>query len=133
MCTNNLYRFIPNKQNQLIRVPCKYFCMECRNMRREEYTQRLLHEWKTSGYIGSFITLTYRDTELLTLLPPGSAKLGIWFKLVRPFNDSTLSRREASNITDKISKRVKRKYGHGIKYVLVGEYGDDNHRPIIMV
>lgn len=131
MCTNNLYRFIPNKSGQAIRVPCKYYCTECRNMRREEYTQRLIHEWQTQKYIGSFITLTYRDSELPKLLPYGSAILGLWFKGIRPFNDSTLLRSEASNIADKLSKRVHRKFGHGIKYVIVGEYGDDNHRPII--
>ena len=47
--------------------PCG-MCIECRNMRREEYTQRLKHEIQTSGYIASFVTLTYCDENLPLLL-----------------------------------------------------------------
>ena len=128
MCTNN-ERFIYNKTGQMIRIPCKYFCMECRNMRREEYTERLLHELQTSGYIGTFLTLTYRDNDLVKLLPENSAIAGLWFKGRKPQNDSTLSRKDISKFCDKLSKRIHRKYKHGIKYIVVGEYGDEEHRP----
>lgn len=109
-------------------VPCK-MCIECRNMRREEFTQRLLHEWQTQGFIGSFITLTYRDEDLPILLPLGSAVVGHWFGSTPPAFGSTLSRKDASQFTDKLGKRIRRKYGHGIKYILAAEYGDEGHRP----
>lgn len=127
MCTNS--RLFEDKFGRLIYAPCKYYCMECRNMRREEFTQRLINEWKTRGYIGSFITLTYRDNELPLLLPEKSAVLGAWFKGVQPAFQSTLSRSEISNFADKMQKRLKYKFGKSGKYILVGEYGDDLHRP----
>lgn len=109
-------------------APCN-MCLECRNMRREEYTMRLRHEIETSGYIASFVSLTYRDDELPLLLPLGSAVVGSYFGSSPPAFGSTLSRSDVSQFCDKLSKRVRRKYGHGIKYVAVGEYGDDGHRP----
>ena len=109
-------------------VPCK-MCIECRNMRREEFTQRLLHEWETSGYIGSFITLTYRDEDLPLLLPLGSPVVGSYFGSVPPAYGSTLSRKDLTQFCDKLQKRMRRKFNHSVKYVIVGEYGDDGHRP----
>lgn len=109
-------------------APCN-MCLECRNMRREEFTVRLKHEIETSGYIASFVSLTYRDDELPLLLPVGSAVVGSYFGSVPPAFGSTLSRKDISQFCDKLSKRVHRKFGHGIKYVAVGEYGDDGHRP----
>lgn len=129
MCTRP--RLMKDNFGRIIKsVPCK-MCIECRNMRREEFTQRLLHEWETSGYIGSFITLTYRDDNLPILLPEGSAIVGAWFGSIPPAYGSTLSRQELTQFADKLQKRVKRKFNHSCKYVLVGEYGDDGHRPII--
>lgn len=110
-------------------APCQC-CIECRNMRREEYTQRLKHEIQTSGHIASFITLTYRDDELPVLKPYGSAVVGSYFGSVPPACGSTLSRKDAKQFCDKLSKRFHRKYGkRSLKYVCVGEYGDDGHRP----
>lgn len=109
-------------------VPCG-MCLECRNMRREEYTQRLKHEISEQGYIASFISLTYRDDELPLLLPAGSAVVGTYFGSVPPAYGSTLSRKDLSQFCDKLCKRARRKYGRSIKYVAVGEYGDDGHRP----
>lgn len=127
MCTRP--RLEIDKLGRLItNVPCK-MCIECRNMRREEFTERLLHEWQTAGYIGSFITLTYRDEQLPILLPENSAVVGHWFKSVPPAYGSTLSRKEISQFADKMQKRLKRQFGKSGKYVLVGEYGDDGHRP----
>lgn len=98
-------------------------------MRREEFTQRLLHEWQSRGYIGSFITITYRDNELPILLPAGSAVVGSWFKSTPPAFGSTLSRKDLSQFCDKMQKALKRKFGKSGKYIAVGEYGDEMHRP----
>lgn len=110
-------------------APCG-MCLECRNMRREEYTQRLKHEIQTSGYIASFVSLTYRDDELPLLLPVGSAIVGNYFGSVPPAYGSTLSRKDISQFCDKLQKRFHRKFGKKtLKYIAVGEYGDDCHRP----
>lgn len=127
MCTNS--RLFKNKNGDLIYSPCKYYCLECRNMRREEFTQRLLNEWKSRSYIGSFITLTYRDDDLPILLPEGSAIVGQWFKNCPPAFGSTLYRPDLSQFADKMQKRLKRAFGQSGKYIMVGEYGDDLHRP----
>lgn len=110
-------------------VPCG-MCIECRNMRREEYTQRLKHEIQTANYIASFITLTYRDDELPLLYPLGSAAVGTYFGSVPPSFGSTLYKPDAKQFCDKLTKRFRRKYGKlPFKYICAGEYGDDGHRP----
>lgn len=138
-------------------APCG-MCIECRNMRREEYTQRLKHEIETSNYIASFVTLTYRDDELplLTDKPfsfinykddvdydiidsavqaakPNCIQkivVGSAFGGIPPAFGSTLSRYDAKKFCDKLTKRFRRKYGKlSFKYVCAGEYGDDGHRP----
>lgn len=110
-------------------APCGC-CIECRNMRREEYTQRLKHEIMMNDYVASFVTLTYRDDELPLLLPKGSAVVGKYFGSVPPAYGSTLSRKDLKQFCDKLTKRFRRKYGKlPFKYIAVGEYGDDGHRP----
>lgn len=138
-------------------APCG-MCIECRNMRREEYTQRLKHEIETSNYIASFVTLTYRDDELPLLTdkpfnfinykddvdydiidsavqaaePNFIQKIvvGSAFGGIPPAFGSTLSRFDAKKFCDKLTKRFRRKYGKKpFKYVCAGEYGDDGHRP----
>ena len=129
MCTNS--RIFKDSFGRFVNAPCKYYCMECRNMRREEFTQRLIHEWQSRGYVGSFITLTYRDENLPRLLPAGSAVLGSWFKGEAPAFNSTLCRKDLTNFADRMQKRIKYKFGRSGKYILVGEYGEDQHRPHI--
>lgn len=139
-------------------VPCG-MCIECRNMRREEYTQRLKHEIETSNYIASFVTLTYRDDELPLLhngdydfinysdvsdeydifdkavdsaSPRTTQKLvvGSYFGGLPPAYGSTLSKSDAKQFCDKLTKRFRRKFGKKpLKYICAGEYGDDGHRP----
>lgn len=137
-------------------APCG-MCIECRNMRREEWTQRLKHEIQTSNYIASFITLTYRDDELPLLHngdyefinysdsvdydiidkaikhaePSTKQKIvvGSYFGGIPPANGSTLSKSDAKQFCDKLTKRFRRKYGKlPLKYICAGEYGD-LHRP----
>lgn len=136
MCTRpklidvtHAYYFSPGLSRKYKFAPCG-MCLECRNMRREEYTQRLKHEIQTSGYVASFVSLTYRDEELPLLLPKGSAVVGKYFGSVPPAYGSTLSRKDISQFCDKLQKRFHRKFGKKpLKYIAVGEYGDDGHRP----
>ena len=135
MCTRPKLVDVSHAYNVHTRKPLYKFapcgmCLECRNMRREEYTQRLKHEIQTSGYIASFVSLTYRDDELPLLLPQGSAVVGKYFGSVPPAYGSTLSREDISKFCDKLQKRFHRKFGKKpLKYIAVGEYGDDGHRP----
>ena len=132
-------------------APCG-MCIECRNMRREEYTQRLKHEIETSNYVASFVTLTYRDDELPLLggtnakfinyienydydildkavnqaNPSDTQKLvvGKYFGGIPPAYGSTLSKSDAKQFCDKLTKRFRRKYGKlPLKYVVSGVSG----------
>lgn len=126
MCTNlKLYK---DSYGRLVYGPCNT-CIECRNLRREDFKQRLKFELMDYSYIGSFVSLTYRDDELPKLLPEGSPVVGKWFSNCPPAYGSTLYRPDISNFCDKMQKRLKRKFGVSGKYIAVGEYGDDSHRP----
>lgn len=127
MCTK--LHVMKNKEGFLKQVPCKYLCLECRNMRREDFAQRLKFEYKSYDYIGAFISLTYSDKNLPILLPEGSAVVGEFFGSVPPAYGSTLYRPDLSNFCDKLQKRLKRKFGRSGKYIGFGDYGDDTHRP----
>lgn len=108
--------------------PCKT-CIECRIMRVSDFTARLKFELQTYNHIGSFVTLTYSDKNLVKLLPEGSASVGKFFGSVPPFEGSTLYRPDLSQFCDKMQKRLKRKYGRSGKYIGFGDYGDSTHRP----
>ena len=126
MCTSlKLYK---DSFGRLVYGPCKT-CIECRNLRREDFEQRLKFELMDYSYIGSFVSLTYRDDDLPLLLPEGSAIVGKWFANCPPAYGSTLYRPDITQFTDKMQKRLKRKFGVSGKYIAVGEYGDDSHRP----
>lgn len=127
MCTN--LRSMKNDLGYIKYVPCKYLCTECRNMRREDFAQRLKFEYKNYNYLGAFITLTYRDSELPVLLPEGSAIVGSFFGNIPPAFGSTLLRSDLSKFTDNMQKRLHRRFGRSGKYIGFGDYGSDSHRP----
>ena len=126
MCTS--LRLYEKEDGRFIMGPCKT-CIECRNMRRQDFENRIKFEIQDFNYVASFISLTYRDDELPILLPEGSAIVGKYFGSIPPAYGSTLYPTDISNFCDKMQKRMKRKYGYSGKYIAVGEYGDDNHRP----
>lgn len=126
MCTSP--RLFYDKYNRPKLAPCK-MCIECRNMRREDFSKRLRMELINYNYVGSFISLTYRDKDLPILYPEGSAVVGKYFGSCPPAFGSTLYPPDISNFCDKMQKRLKRAYGRSGKYVAVGEYGSDQHRP----
>lgn len=127
MCTNS--RLMKTSSGFIKYIPCRYLCTECRNMRREDFAQRLRFEYKTYGYLGAFISLTYRNDDLPILLPFGSAVAGSYFNGVVPELYSTLSRKDISKFCDNMQKRLKRKFGRSGKYIGFGDYGSDTHRP----
>ena len=110
-------------------IPCKYLCTECRNMRREDFAQRLRFEYKNYNYLGAFISLTYSTDNLPVLLPEGSAVVGKFFGNIPPDKGSTLVRKDLSKFCDNLQKRLHRKYGKSGKYIGFGDFGGDYHRP----
>ena len=126
MCTSP--REYVRDDGRIVLGPCK-MCIECRNMRREDFKQRIQFELMNYNFIGSFVTLTYRDSDLPVLFPEGSAVVGNYFGSCPPAYGSTLYRPDIANFCDKMQKRLKRKFGRSGKYIAVGEYGSDQHRP----
>ena len=127
MCTN--LRLMKDSYGFPKYVPCKYLCTECRNMRREDFVQRIKFEYKKYGYLGAFISLTYRTEDLPILLPYSSAVGGTYFNGITPELNSTLYRPDLSRFTDNMQKRLRRKFGHSGKYIGFGDYGSETHRP----
>lgn len=121
MCTSP--RLMKNNYGLLKYVPCKYLCTECRNMRREDFTQRLKFEYQKYNYLGAFISLTYRDDDLPLLLPYGTAVVGSYFGNIPPAFGSTLYRPDLSKFTDNMQKRLRRSFGRSGKYIGFGDYG----------
>lgn len=79
-------------------------CIGCRVRKAQEWTARLVHE--ASLHLHSqFLTLTYADAEL----PPGES---LCLRDVQLF-----------------MKRLRKKYGEGLRFYLCGEYGDQTWRP----
>lgn len=89
-----------------VTVPCGR-CIGCRLERSRQWAIRCVHEAQLHEN-NCFITLTYRDDQLTwggiapTLFP---RDLELFFK------------------------RLRKKYGTGIRYFACGEYGDESYRP----
>lgn len=118
--------FRKDRYNNWVPTPCK-MCLLCRNQRREEWTQRLQLEYVSNNYVGSFITLTYRDDKLPLLYPQNSAVTGSAFHGHIPAG--TLYQPDIRAFYKALNERMFRKYGYRPKHVLVGEYGETEFRP----
>lgn len=125
MCDNLQYRH--NAKGQLVAVPCKTMCHACRIARSQDFASRFKMDLKEYDYIGSFVTLTYNDANLVPLLPLGSAVSGSFFKGLN--HGFTLYRPHLHNFTDNLNHKVKKLFGRPIRYIGSGEYGDDGKRP----
>lgn len=123
-CREPIFR--KDRYNNWVPTPCK-MCLLCRNQRREEWTQRLQLEYVANNYIGSFITLTYRDDTLPLLYPLLSAVPGSAFHGHLP--PGTLYQPDIRQFYKVLNERMFRKYGYRPKHVLVGEYGETEYRP----
>lgn len=88
------------------KVPCGY-CDGCLLERSRQWAIRCVHESYTHKE-NSFLTLTYNDDEL-----------------IHGYLMATLYPRHLQLFI----KRLRKKYGNGIKYFACGEYGDNTKRP----
>jgi len=96
--------------------PCGQ-CMPCRIRRRREWTHRILLESKKHS-VNSFLTLTYDNEHLpFTSSPDGAPGL------------PTLDLEEVTRWRKAFTERFRRLYSSGIRYYLIGEYGDRTQRP----
>lgn len=89
---------------QTIYVPCCQ-CVGCRLEYSRQWAMRCVHEFETAGRVGSFITLTYNPDNL----PPDG--------------------RVHKEHFQKFFKRLRKKFGNGIRFFACGEYGHNFKRP----
>lgn len=97
----------PLTKYSYILVPCGK-CLACRINRRREWTARLQQELIFSS-CGYFVTLTYDQEHL-----PHDAR-----------GNPSVCKRDIQLFL----KRLRKKYGSGLRYFLNSEYGPDTHRP----
>lgn len=125
-------------KTRYISVPCGK-CPDCRKKRAMEWSFRLTQEQRES-YTGMFLTLTYRDEDLVYSVAAKEPELH--FEHTQAFIKRL--RRKASYMYKKKNQPDFRKYGRHaqvfeqrfqemegskIRYYLVGEYGTQNGRP----
>lgn len=94
------------------RIPCGK-CMECRISKSKEWANRCVKEAKEYEN-NTMITLTYDDEHL-----PRSQ--GINPETGEVYESSTLVHKDVADFM----KRLRKRYGAGIKYFMCGEYGSD--------
>lgn len=89
-----------------VSIPCGQ-CIGCRLDYSRNWAIRCMHEAQMHKN-NCFITLTYKDEKI-------------------PYNDiyPTLDKTHLQ----KFMKRLRKKFGKGVKYYACGEYGDENERP----
>lgn len=85
-------------------VPCGQ-CVGCRLEYSRQWAMRCLHEFESAGRVGSFITLTYNSGNI-----PADGRVH-------------------KEVFQKFMKRLRKKYGNGIRFFACGEYGHQRHRP----
>jgi hypothetical protein len=85
-------------------------CIPCRVVRKQEWLTKLTLEAKNHAENGLFLTLTYTDD----LLPDRSR-----------FNGGTLVKKDMQDFMKRLRKFTGKK---GIRYFLVGEYGEKSQR-----
>ena len=91
--------------SQFVDIPCGQ-CIGCRLERARQWACRCVHELKCHDH-GVFVTLTFNDDAL------------------RKRGHTSVDIRDVQLFL----KRVRKRYGSGIKFMASGEYGDDNGRP----
>lgn len=98
---------LPEGEDPYLDVACGK-CEACLTRKSNEWAFRLFHEWNCSEN-AYFVTLTYHDGSLPRL------KTG----------EPCFSKRDCQLFI----KRLRKKFGNGIRYFLVSEYGSDRGRP----
>lgn len=87
-----------------LRLPCGQ-CVGCRVEKSRQWAMRCMHEFRTGGSTGAFVTLTYDDDHLPV--------------------DGSLSVDELQ----RFMKRLRKQLGDGVRFYGCGEYGEQNGRP----
>lgn len=98
---------LPESEDPYLNVACGK-CEACLTRKANEWAFRLFHEWNCSDN-AYFLTLTYHDGSLPRI------KSG----------EPCFSKRDCQLFL----KRLRKKFGNGIRYFLVSEYGSDRGRP----
>lgn len=98
----------------IIPCPCNQ-CLPCRVRRAALWTQRLLLE-RSSVDTAAFVTLTYRDEELIHMIDDWHGSYPVVPNLVPKDTQDWL-------------KRLRKVVDGKLRYYLVGEYGDQTGRP----
>lgn len=94
-------------------------CIECRLSKARQWGQRADKEAATSDKPSWFITLTYEEKYLKW----GTKKIN---KITGEVTEeSTINKRDIQLWM----KKIRKKYGQGIKYMICGEYGPKTKRP----
>lgn len=87
-----------------IYVPCGQ-CVGCRLEYSRQWAMRCVHEFESAGRVGSFLTLTYNSDSLPA--------------------DGLVHKEEFQ----KFMKRLRKKFGSGLRFFACGEYGHQYKRP----
>lgn len=108
-------------------IPCGS-CIGCRIDRARQWAARLMleKEYSTDTW---FITLTYDNDHLVFGSDPvkvASAYGDVWqYPNVSKSGHLTLNREDYKNF----NKRLRKRFGSGIRFFLAGEYGERTNRP----
>lgn len=92
------------KLPETIYVPCGQ-CVGCRLEYSRQWAMRCVHEFEVCDRVGSFITLTYNPENI-----PSDGRVH-------------------KEVFQKFMKRLRKKFGSGIRFFACGEYGHQRHRP----
>lgn len=106
------------KKDQLVQVPCGQ-CIGCRLERSRQWAIRCVHESSLHSK-NCFLTLTYSDENLPRTEYHVDTETGEKIPGV-----PTLNKRDIMLFM----KRLRKKYGEGIRFLQCGEYGDRTNRP----
>lgn len=116
-CYNPILIHTQNKltgQEYDLLVPCRK-CLACKEEIAKEYTVRYLHEVKNKYKRLDFLTLTYKNEDILEKYQVEPEHITKWIKRVREY----LRRYDKKNNTKL----------NDFKYFLTAEYGDQTQRP----
>lgn len=100
-----------------LRLPCGQ-CIGCRVEKSRQWAMRMMHEYRTNGQTGAFLTLTYGDQYLPHVFGPTVSGRN-------PAPTGTLVKRDLQLFM----KRLRKVAGDGLRFYGCGEYGDENLRP----
>lgn len=115
-------------------IPCGK-CIGCRIDKARQWASRLMleKEYSTDTW---FITLTYDNDHLVAGSEPVKVPTGRTYKngkpvMIKQFPNVAHSGHMTLNKQDYVNfnKRLRKKFGEGVRFFIAGEYGEKNNRP----